>query len=45
MIENKLKALLGEYTFQLCVLNHQIDELKKENEELKKEKNDKSSNS
>lgn len=37
-IENNLKTLLGEYTFQVCVLQHQVDELKKEIEDLKKEK-------
>lgn len=40
MLENKLKALIGEYAFQLCAAQHQIEELTKELNDLKKEKNE-----
>jgi hypothetical protein len=35
MIEQKLKQLLGEYSFTIVALQAQVDELKKEIEELK----------
>lgn len=45
MIEQKLKTLIGEYTFQICVLQHQLEEAQKEIASLKKEKDDGQSNS
>lgn len=37
-IEQKLKQILGEFQFQLILLTHEIEQLKKEIEEFKKEK-------
>jgi uncharacterized protein YoxC len=37
-MENKVKALLGEYAFTVAALQHQIETLTKENDELKKDK-------
>lgn len=37
-MEQKVKQLLGEYAFTVAVLQHQLETLQKEVEELKKEK-------
>lgn len=37
-MEQKLKAILGDYAFTIAVLQHQIELLNKELEELKKTK-------
>lgn len=38
-MENKVKQLLGEYAFTVVALQHQIETLQKEVEDLKKDKN------
>lgn len=36
MIEDKLKSLLGEFSFQLALLQHQLEEANKKIAELEK---------
>lgn len=38
MIEDKVKTILGEYAFTIAALQHQVETLTKELEELKKDK-------
>lgn len=40
MLEERFKKLLGEYAFQVTVLQHQLETLQSELAELKKEKPD-----
>jgi len=43
-IEQNIKTLIGELTFQICALQTQLAEAKDKIAELEKEKNGKSSN-
>lgn len=40
-MEQKVKSLLGEYAFTVAALQHQVELLTKENEDLKKVSKDK----
>lgn len=40
-MENKVKQLLGEYAFTVAALQHQVETLTKELEDLKKDKKSK----
>lgn len=43
-IEQNLKNLLGDYTFQICVAQQQIEDLTKERDDLKAQLEEKAKN-